>query len=115
MIQLLTAPSAAGRTTLFRCLPRNVATPTVALRAGIGLNDNPVSSSDVMFNILAPGVQEQHYTAGLTWQVDPNNAINFGAMYSPSNSVTGQDPFGAHDITIEMYQWEATVGWTWTF
>lgn len=91
------------------------ASPTIKLRAGASLNDNPIPKSEVMFNILAPGVQEQHYTAGLTWQIDPNNAINFGAMYSPSNSVTGQDPFGIHDITIEMYQWEATAGWTWTF
>lgn len=91
------------------------ASPTVKVRLGVGLNDNPIPNSEVTFNILAPGVQEQHYTAGLTWQVDPNNAVNFGAMYSPSNSITGQDPFGAHDITIEMYQWEATVGWTWTF
>lgn len=91
------------------------ASPTIKVRAGVALNDNPIPNSEVMFNILAPGVQEQHYTAGLTWQVDPNNAVNFGAMYSPSNSVTGQDPFGAHDITIEMWQWEATVGWTWTF
>lgn len=91
------------------------ASPTIKVRAGASLNDNPIPNSEVLFNILAPGVQEQHYTAGLTWQVDPNNAINFGAMYSPSNSVTGQDPFGIHDITIEMYQWEATVGWTWTF
>lgn len=90
-------------------------TPTVALRAGFSLNDNPISSSEVLFNVLAPGVQEQHYTVGLTWQASPNNAFNFGAMYSPSNSVTGPNPFGGGDITIEMYQWELTAGWTRTF
>jgi long-chain fatty acid transport protein len=89
--------------------------PTIALRAGIGLNDNPIPSSEVLFNVLAPGVQEQHYTAGLTWQHTPNSAFNFGAMYSPSNSVTGPNPFGGGDITIEMYQWELTAGWTRTF
>lgn len=91
------------------------ASPTLAVRAGVARNDNPIPSSEVAFNILAPGVQEWHYTAGLSWQVNPNNAITFGAMYSPSNSVTGANPFAAGDIEIEMWQWEATVGWTWTF
>lgn len=89
--------------------------PTLALRAGVSYNDNPIPSSEVAFNILAPGVQEWHYTGGLTWQVNPNNAISFAAMYSPTNSVTGPNPFGPGNIEIEMWQWEATVGWTWTF
>ncbi len=94
------------------------ATPDVKLRAGVGFNDNPIPSSEVMFNILAPGVQEMHYTAGATWQVDPNNAILFGVMYSPGSSVTGPNPLelpAQQTIEIGMYQWEATVGWTWTF
>ncbi len=90
-------------------------TPTIALRAGFAINDNPITSSEVLFNVLAPGVQEQHYAAGLTWQHTPTSAFNFGAMYSPSTSVTGPNPFGGGDIKIEMYQWELTAGWTWTF
>jgi long-chain fatty acid transport protein len=90
-------------------------TPTIALRAGVGINDNPIPSSEVLFNVLAPGVQEQHYAVGLGWQYTPNSTFNFGAMYSPNNSVTGPNPFGGGDITIEMYQWELTAGWTWTF
>lgn len=94
------------------------ATPTIALRAGAALNDNPIPSSEVMFNILAPGVQEQHYTAGMTWKVTPNSAVNLGFMYSPKSSVTGANQLELADqqtITIEMWQWESTVGWTWTF
>jgi long-chain fatty acid transport protein len=92
------------------------ATPTLALRAGAGFNDNPIPPSEVMFNILAPGVQKQHYTAGFTWQANPNNALNFGVMYSPSNSVTGANPLDPNQtIELEMWQWEATVGWTMTF
>jgi len=92
--------------------------PVIAVRAGIGINDNPIGSNDVMFNILAPGVQEQHYTAGLTWQVSPNSAVNFGLMYSPTSSVSGPNPLeapGQQTIELEMWQWEGTVGWTWTF
>lgn len=91
------------------------ASPTITVRAGASLNNNPIRSAEVLFNVLAPGVQEQHYTAGLGWKLDANNTINFGAMYSPSSSVTGPNPNGGGDITIEMYQWEATAGWTMTF
>lgn len=94
------------------------ASPTIKIRAGYAFNDQPIPSSEVMFNILAPGVMEQHYTAGLTWQVTPNSAVNFGFMYAPSTSVTGANLLEAPDqqtITIEMWQWESTVGWTWTF
>ena len=92
--------------------------PTIAVRAGFAYNDNPIPDSEVVFNILAPGVVKQHYTAGMTWKVSPNHAIIFGAMFAPSNSVTGENPMeapGQQDITIEMWQWEATAGWTWTF
>ena len=93
-------------------------TPKIMLRAGVGLNDNPITSSEVLFNTLAPGVQEQHYAVGLGWQHTPNSTFNFGAMYSPSNNVTGPNPLevpGQQTIEIEMYQWELTAGWTWTF
>jgi hypothetical protein len=37
-------------------------------------------------------------------------------MYSPTNSVAGVNPGDpAQTIKIEMYQWELTAGWTWTF
>jgi long-chain fatty acid transport protein len=93
------------------------ASPTITLRGGIGFNDNPIPSTEVMFNILAPGVQEQHYTAGLTWKTSPNTAVNFAVMYSPSSSVTGSAPaaFGGGTVELEMYQVEATAGWTWIF
>lgn len=90
------------------------ATPDVKLRAGVGYNDNPIPDTEVSFNILAPGVQKIHYTAGLSWKVNPNSEISLGGMYSPTNSVTGPFMMGG-DAKIEMYQWEATVGWTWTF
>lgn len=91
------------------------ATPTVTVRAGIGLNDNPIPAGEVLFNVLAPGVQEQHYTAGLTWQATPNSALLLGLMYSPSSSVTGVPPLGGGTVELEMWQFEATAGWTWTF
>lgn len=94
------------------------ATSKIAVRAGAALNSNPISSPNVIINILAPGVQEQHYTAGLTWKLNPSNAINFAFMYSPEASVTGPNVLEAPDqqtISISMWQLESTVGWARTF
>jgi len=93
------------------------ASPTVKLRAGIGINDNPIPAGEALFNVLAPGVQEQHYTAGLTWQASPTSALVVGLMYSPSNTLNGSAPalMGGGNVDLEMWQFDVTAGWTWTF
>lgn len=82
------------------------------------MNNNPIPESEVMFNMLAPAVQERHFTAGMTWQVGDNHAINIAGMYSPASSVSGPNPLetpGQQTIELEMSQWEATIGWTWSY
>lgn len=88
------------------------------LRAGASMNTNPIADSEVLLNILMPGVQEQHYTAGMTWKIGDNHAINIAGMYSPSSSVEGVNALelpGPQMIQLEMSQWEATIGWSWDF
>ncbi|MDH5556592.1 MAG: outer membrane protein transport protein [Alphaproteobacteria bacterium] len=90
----------------------------VRLRAGASLNTNPISESEMLLNILAPEVQEQHYAAGMTWKVGENHAINLAGMYSPTSSMVGSNLLeapGQQAVALEMSQWEATIGWSWTF
>lgn len=49
------------------------ANPTLTLRAGYSGNDQPTPGEEIFFNILAPGVIEQHAFVGATWQLDDNN------------------------------------------
>lgn len=92
---------------------------SVKLRAGAAVNTNPIPESEVAFNILAPGVQEQHYTVGLTWKVGERHAINVAGMYAPTASVNGpnafESPVDLQNIELENSQWEATLGWSWMF
>ncbi|MEZ5998171.1 MAG: outer membrane protein transport protein, partial [Hyphomonas sp.] len=86
-------------------------------RAGVAINNNPIGGSDVTLNILAPGVQEQHYTAGFTYDLDESNGLDFAFMYSPESSVSGieitpQGPNPGHTIELQMHQFQLTVGWT---
>jgi long-chain fatty acid transport protein len=87
-------------------------------RAGMAFNNNPIGPEDVTLNILAPGVQEQHYTAGFTYNANEGNAIDFAFMYSPEASVSGPEaPPGnpSHTIELQMSQFMLTAGWTYRF
>ncbi len=76
-------------------------------RVGYSTGDQPIPDDEVLFNILAPGVVEDHFTFGFTRQLDKNSAINFAAMYAPSVSVDGTNDFDpAQEIEIEMDQYE---------
>jgi long-chain fatty acid transport protein len=79
-------------------------------RAGISYGEQPIDSSEVLFNILAPGVQEWHYTAGYEFG-DIESRYSIAVSYSPSKSVKGKNPFYQSQdqfIEIEMEQYEVT-------
>jgi len=66
---------------------------SLTLRAGYGRSDNPIRSQDVTFNILAPGVVQDHYTLGATYALDKASEITAAFMYAQKNTVTGQSLF----------------------
>jgi len=81
-------------------------------RVGYSTGDQPIPEGEVLFNILAPGVMEDHFTFGFTRQLDNKSSLNFAAMYAPSVSVKGANafqpspPFGSQEIELEMDQYE---------
>jgi len=85
-------------------------------------DDQPIPDSEVMFNILAPGVIEQHVTFGFTRTFANNNELDFAFMYAFKNDVKGDNPldppndFGTgQTIELEMDQWEVSLGYSWVF
>ncbi|WP_210432321.1 OmpP1/FadL family transporter [Iodidimonas gelatinilytica] len=84
-----------------------------ALRAGYAYNDQPVQPSEVLFNILAPGVVRHHITAGLSRTLFGSVTGHLGGMYAPESSVSGANPLNpAQQIRLEMHQFELTAGIT---
>jgi long-chain fatty acid transport protein len=71
-------------------------------RFGYSYGEQPIQSADVLFNILAPGVMEQHITFGLTHTTQQGSIWNFSFMYAPENSVTGPSFFDPSPQTIEL-------------
>lgn len=85
-------------------------------RVGYIQNDQPIPNSEVLFNILAPGVMEQHVTFGFTRQMGKNNELTFAAMYAPEEEVKGTNPLDtAQTITLRMKQFEVGAAWGWKF
>ena len=67
----------------------------MTLRAGYNKGDNPITSADVSFNILAPGVMTNHYTAGFTFAIDKESEITGMLMIAPRQSVSGGSLFNS--------------------
>lgn len=76
-------------------------------RFGFSTTDQPIRSSQVLFNILAPGVVEKHFTAGYTRKIEGGNEWSVAGMYAPSTSVRGPNPLDpAQTIELSMSQFE---------
>jgi len=102
--------------TIFKLGYQWTTSPDWTWRAGISQGDQPVPGSQTLFNILAPAVMETHITAGFTMKTGSDSEFNFAAMYAPSSSVTGKNPFNpSQNITIEMTQLELEASWGWKF
>lgn len=96
------------------------ASPVWTFRVGYAHNTNPIKSSDVTLNILAPGVVTHHFTGGFSYQVTKNSVIDFSATYVPKHSVSGIEvtpggPNPFRTIELAMHQYQFTVGWTYRF
>jgi long-chain fatty acid transport protein len=65
-----------------------------------------------LFNILAPGVVEQHLTVGLTKALANGSEFSFAFMYAPNKSVAGMNTFDpTQTLEIEMNQFEIEVAY----
>jgi long-chain fatty acid transport protein len=83
-------------------------------RFGASYGEQPIQGADVLFNILAPGVVEQHYTVGWTHTTQRGSAWTASFMYAPETSVTGPNFFDpTQTIELKMDQLEFEVAFRW--
>jgi long-chain fatty acid transport protein len=84
-------------------------------RAGYSNGKQPIPKSEVLFNILAPGVIEQHLTAGFSKSIGGDKEISVAIMRAFSKTVSGGNPLdfpGQQTIELKMDQWEFGVGFS---
>jgi len=85
-------------------------------RAGYATGTEPIPSSEVLFNILAPGVITQHITVGFTKAMDDNHDLNFAVTRALPNTVNGPNPLDpTENIQLKMDQWQVAFGYSWKY
>jgi len=89
---------------------------TWEFRGGVSIGQNPVQESEVLFNILAPGVVQNQVSLGLSKEVgNSGNQFHVAMNYAFNNSVKGAnplDPPSGQTIEIEMNQFELELGFS---
>lgn len=88
------------------------AAPGFTLRAGYSYNTNPIRSSDVVFNILAPAIVQHHLAAGFSYGVTDHSSFDVAAIYVPRNQLSGPVPaaFGGGTVNLSLWEFEITAG-----
>jgi len=83
-------------------------------RLGFSHGGQPIGEDDVMFNMLAPGLIENHISLGFSRHLgDKGKALHFAFTYSLNKDVEGPNPFDENQrIKIEMNQLEFELAFT---
>jgi long-chain fatty acid transport protein len=87
-------------------------------RVGYSKGNQPIPDSEVLFNILAPGVIEQHATVGFTAATSKDQDLNFALTRAFSHTVSGPNPLeapGQQTIDLKMDQWQIALGYSWKY
>jgi long-chain fatty acid transport protein len=104
--------------TIFKLGVQWQAAPEWTLRAGFSYGEQPIPDSEMLFNILAPGVIETHATLGVTKAFGANHELDLAVMHGFDKTVSGPNPLeapGAQTIDLSMHQWEISLGYSWKY
>jgi long-chain fatty acid transport protein len=124
----LGGPNGAGfgwrNTTVYKVGLAYEWSPSLTLRGGFVNLKQPIPSSQTLFNILAPGVVENHLTLGATWQLSPQSELTVAYMHAFENEVNGSRSippgfppagFGGGEANLRMDQNSLGVAWGWKY
>ena len=91
----------------------------MTMRFGVSHGSQPIPSSEVLFNILAPAVMETHITFGMTVPMGSDSEFSFAAMYAPENDLRGPNFFdnlgSGQQIELAMDQFEVQATYSMKF
>jgi long-chain fatty acid transport protein len=97
----------------------------LVLRAGVSVGDQPVPAGETFFNILAPGVVQNHLTLGATWTTASGGewsgfyARAFGQSVAGSNAIPGTPTpptgYGGGNVNLHLQEDLLGVSYGWKF
>ncbi len=90
---------------------------TFTLRAGYNHSSQPIRKSETLFNILAPGVVQDHLTLGATWVLPNKSELSFAYMHAFKKKVQGSNSiptnFGGGDANLKMHEDSLGIAYGW--
>ena len=93
--------------------------PGTTLRAGYVTLKQPIPASQTFFNILAPGVVEDHLTLGITVETSKTSELTVMYMHAFEKKVNGSGSipagFGGGEANLRMDQNSIGAAWGWRF
>jgi len=91
----------------------------LTLRAGYNHGGQPVPASETFFNILAPGVVQDHLTLGATYKVANGSELSFSYTHGFNKTVNGSNSipasFGGGNANISLSENIVGVAYGWKF
>jgi long-chain fatty acid transport protein len=93
--------------------------PDLTLRAGYNHSGQPIPSSQTFFNILAPGVVQDHFTLGGSWTASPNGELSVAYTHGFNKTVNGANSipasFGGGEANISLSENALGVAYGWKY
>jgi long-chain fatty acid transport protein len=93
--------------------------PSLTLRAGYNHSDQPVPASETLFNILAPGVVQNHPSIGGTLKVADNGELSIGYTRALKKTVYGSNSipqnFGGGNANVSLAEHIPGIAYGWRF
>jgi long-chain fatty acid transport protein len=93
--------------------------PDMTLRGGYVTLKQPIPANQTFFNILAPGVVQDHLTLGLSLKMAGNGELSFMYMHAFEKKVDGSGSiplaFGGGEANLRMSQDSLGVAYGWSY
>lgn len=83
----------------------------LVVRAGYSTGRQPIPDNETMFNVVAPGVVQDHLTLGATWVMPSKSELTVGYMHAFKKTVTGTG--GTTGFNLNMYQDSLGIAYGW--
>ncbi|HET7867109.1 MAG TPA: outer membrane protein transport protein [Burkholderiaceae bacterium] len=122
----LGAPNGPGfgwrDTTVVKLAASHAVNPDLVLRAGYSHARQPVPEGETFFNILAPGVVQDHYTLGATWSRPGGVELSGFLAHAPGHTVNGSGSippgsppggFGGGNANVRLKETIIGISYAW--
>lgn len=87
------------------------------VRAGVNHCDQPIPNSQTFFNVLAPGIVQNHLSLGGTWKLADKSEVSVAYVHAFKKTVYGSNSIaptsGGGEANISMHQDAISVSYGW--